>query len=171
MTSNQNFKNIFSTEEFFTILYSVCDICKINDIECIVINHTSFNKIKYHNLLLPFCDQLKKYYHVSKHKYITNVNTYNKFVTIIRQICKANHIIYINKCVYIKSKYEPVFYILTAFPKLPGLTKEDLMELQEFSDASNIYLPNMVLLSNNCNDDSLANQAYLDLNNISSSDT
>ncbi len=169
--SNQIFKNNFSTDDFFTILYSVCDICKINNIECIVINHTSFNKIKYYDVLIPFCNKLKNHYHVSKHKYITNVNSYNKFITIIRQICKANNIIYINKCVYIKSKYEPVFYILTEFPKLPPLTKEDLMELQEFSDASNIYLPNMVLLSNNCNDDNLANQAYLDLNNISSSDT
>tara|TARA_B100000902_G_C26853524_1_gene689418 strand:+ start:46 stop:591 length:546 start_codon:yes stop_codon:yes gene_type:complete len=180
--SKQIFKKNLPNEYFFNFLLKVCDTCKVNNINAIIFTKISFNKLKYHKQLEPFCNQLRDFYHSSKQKYITNVNNYSKFITIIRQICKANNIIYINKCKYIKSKYEPVYYILTEFPDIPELSEEDLlelqafsnetlMELQELSDESNIYLPNMVLDSNNCDTESLANQEYLDLNNTSSSDT
>ncbi len=169
--SKQIFKHNVPNDFFFDFLQKVCDNCEVNNIKSIIFTKISFNKMKYHNLLEPFCNELKNYYHISKHKYITNVNTYNKVITIIRQICKANNIIYTNKCEFNKSKYEPVYYILTEFPQLPELTEEDLLELQEFSDESNIYLPNMVSLSNNCDVDNLENQEYFDLNSNSSSET
>lgn len=169
--STQIFKHNVPNDFFFGFLQKVCHNREVNNINSIIFTKISFNKLKYHNLLEPFCEHLKNYYHISKYKYITNVNTYNKLITIIRQICKANNIIYTNNCEYNKSKYEPIYYILTKFPELPELSEEDLLELQDFSDESNIYLPNMVLLSNNCDVDNLENHEYFDLNNNSSSET
>ncbi len=136
--SNQIFKKLIPNDIFYKFLYNVCETCKITEVKYIIFNKASYNKLKYHDLIEPFCNFLKNYYHSSKYKYISAVNNFNKFITIIRQICNANNIIYINKCIYIKSKYEPVYYILTEFPKLPELSEEDLLELHDFSDTNSI---------------------------------
>tara|TARA_B000000609_G_C24172140_1_gene351131 strand:+ start:1349 stop:1681 length:333 start_codon:yes stop_codon:yes gene_type:complete len=70
-----------------------------------VINDTSFKKSIYLDLLSPFCEELKEYYHASKTFYVDRELNYSKFITIIRQICKKNGIAISSKIKYDKSKY------------------------------------------------------------------
>ena len=71
----------------------------------------SFQKAKFHNLLEPFIEKLKPYYHISKLYYISRNLDYNKFTTIVRQICRINNISYTSKICYNKSSYDILYYI------------------------------------------------------------
>jgi len=148
--SEQLFKKNISNERFYNFLQEFCDEETINKSKYFVLSKSAYKKLKYKNLLLPFCEEMKDYYHISKSKYIDNVKTFNQFVTIIRQICNVNDIVYVNKVAYIKSIYEPVYYILTEFP-----------------DASTKYFPSTLLLSSTCCEDILDNHEYFDLSSNS----
>ena len=80
-----------------------------------IFTKTSFKKAQFNNLVEPFCDSLKEYYHKSKLKYLERKINYKNFITIIRQICKSVHIPFTSKIVYDKSKYEIVYTIFTNF--------------------------------------------------------
>lgn len=56
-------------------------------------------------------NDLKYCYHTSKLHYLINCNKYNKFLTMIRQICKYNNIEYNIKITYERSKYSQIYYI------------------------------------------------------------
>jgi len=148
--SAQLFKKNISNERFYNFLQGFCQEETINKSKYFVLSKASFKKLKYKNLLQPFCEEMRHYYHQSKSKYIDNVKTFNKFITIIRQICTVNDIVYISKAIYIKSLYEPVYYILTEIP-----------------DASTKYFPSTLLLSSTCCEDILENQECFDLSNSS----
>ena len=148
--SVQLFKKTISNERFYNFLHEFCEEETINKSKYFVLSKTAFKKLKYKNLLQPFCEEMRDYYHQSKSKYIDNVNTFNKFITIIRQICTVNDIVYISKAIYIKSLYEPVYYILTEIP-----------------EASTKYFPSTLLLSSTCCEDSLDSHEYFDLSNNS----
>ena len=77
-----------------------------------IIDNTCFKKIEYHNILDKFLKQIEPYYLNSKKIYITRKIDYNKFLTIIRQICKFSNIYYYSKIYYNKSKYSIYYYIL-----------------------------------------------------------
>jgi hypothetical protein len=62
-----------------------------------IINNISFKKGIYNNTIQEFLEICRKYYHVSKQKYIDKPLTYNSFITVIRQICKYNKIQYKNE--------------------------------------------------------------------------
>ena len=64
--SNQIFKYNVPNDFFFGFLEKVCDNCEVNNIKSIIFTKISFNKLKYYNLVEPFCHKLKKYYHNSK---------------------------------------------------------------------------------------------------------
>ena len=146
----QLFKYKISNERFYNFLKEFCEEDTINKSKYFVLSKAAYQKLKYKNLLTPFCYELKDYYHESKSKYINNVTNFNQFITIIRQICNVNDIVYINKPVYIKSIYEPIYYILTEIP-----------------DAITKYFPSTLLLSSTCCEDILDSQEYLDLSNNS----
>ena len=76
-----------------------------------VIDIVIYKKLLYNNKLNTFIEELKPYYYDSKLKYLENCKTYNKFLTIIIQICSYNNISYDKKVIYKKSKYEPIYYI------------------------------------------------------------
>ena len=80
-----------------------------------IFTKTSFKKAQFNNLIEPFCESLKEYYHKSKLKYLERKINYKNFITIIRQICKSVHIPFTSKIVYDKSKYEIVYTIFTNF--------------------------------------------------------
>ena len=148
--SEQLLKYKISNERFYNFLKEFCEEETINKSKYFVLSKVAYKKLKYKNLLAPFCCEMHDYYHESKSKYIDNVTTFNQFITIIRQICNVNDIVYINKPVYIKSIYEPVYYILTEIP-----------------DATTKYFPSTLLLSSTCCEDILDSQEYLDLSNNS----
>tara|TARA_Y100000389_G_scaffold128777_1_gene126230 strand:+ start:135 stop:596 length:462 start_codon:yes stop_codon:yes gene_type:complete len=148
--TEQLFKKNISNERFYNFLQGFCEEETINQTKYFVLSKTAYKKLKYKNLLEPFCEEMKGYYHHSKSKYVDNVKTFNKFVTIIRQICTVNDIVYISKAIYIKSVYEPVYYILTEIP-----------------DASTKYFPSTLLLSSTCCEDILDSHEYFDLSSNS----
>ncbi len=84
---------LFKSENFYTI------------------SNTSFKKATFLNLIDNFCKTIKKYYHNSKHHYLTRNITYNRLITIIRQICKHNKIPITSNIKYDKSKYSIQYYI------------------------------------------------------------
>ena len=148
--TEQLFKKKLSNERFYNFLNEFCEEETINKSKYFVLSKVAYKKLKYKNLLVPFCEEMEDYYHKSKSKYIKNVKTFNQFITIIRQVCNVNDIVYISKTIYIKSKYEPIYYILTDIP-----------------DATTKYFPSTLLLSSTCCEDILDNQEYFDLSNNS----
>ena len=54
----------------------------------------SYKKGIYSNDIQNFMDTIKPYYHVSKQFYIERDLTFPRFTTILRQICKANNIMF-----------------------------------------------------------------------------
>jgi hypothetical protein len=91
--------NCHKTEHFYTV-----------DVVC-------YKRSIYLDILKPFLNELKQYYHFSKYKYIDPENmNHNKFNTIIRQICKYTNTIFIKKIKHDQSKYSVIFHIYYSTP-------------------------------------------------------
>ena len=59
-----------------------------------------------------FIQSIKEYYYMSKLHYIDTTHaSYNKFNTIIRQLCKCNHITFSKYIKYDKSTYSVVYNV------------------------------------------------------------
>lgn len=76
-----------------------------------VINNTTYKTAKFHEHTTKFLSSIKEYYHESKKYYATRPDTYNNFVTIIRQICKLHSIPYTSRKQYMKSSYSISYHI------------------------------------------------------------
>ena len=76
-----------------------------------LINKSYYKRAIFLDIIKEFIDDIKDYYHVSKRKYIENVDNYSKFMTIIRQLCKINNINFASKIIYSKSTYDITYYI------------------------------------------------------------
>jgi hypothetical protein len=101
MTS-QLFKENIPNILFYEFIETIC----IKNNEYFILDKNSFKLALLKNNLKPFCDDIKKYYHSSKQYYVTRELNYNKFITMIRQICNINNIKYFKKITYFKSRYE-----------------------------------------------------------------
>jgi hypothetical protein len=109
--SSQIFKKPVPNEILFDLLQKV-SANKDNNIDnYYLLNKTCFKQMVYHNYLEDFRDTIKEYYHKSKLHYIERKLDYNKFITIIRQLCSFNKISYTSKIVYNNSTYDIVYYI------------------------------------------------------------
>ena len=84
------------------ILNKICMIDSNNesDISQIVITKALFKRAEIHNLIQPFLESIKEHYYLSKQHYIDRQINYNKFITIIRQLCNVNDIKYVSTIVY-----------------------------------------------------------------------
>ena len=87
-----------------------------------VITKALFKRAEIHNLIQPFLETVKEHYYLSKQHYIDRQINYNKFITIIRQLCNVNDIKYVSNIVYAKSDYEIEYTI----ELLPFITINDL---------------------------------------------
>jgi hypothetical protein len=103
----QIFKSNVPTELLFDLLEKIC--LKYEKYYYIDIN--AFQKMKYYNLYVDFCESLKEYYHASKHFYLERAMNYNSFTNIVRQICKNNSIMFSSKMKYNESKYNIDYFI------------------------------------------------------------
>lgn len=105
-------KNNFNIEILYNFLNKVCEK-NIENKDCyyFVIDNVVFKKIEYYNILDDFKKTIEPYYLNSKKFYINRDLNYNKFLTIIRQICKFANIEYFSKITYDKSKYFIKYYI------------------------------------------------------------
>jgi len=100
-TSSQIFKKQIPNELFFSFLEK---ICPKND-KYYTFNNDSYKKGLYNNELTSFLEVCKPYYYLSKRKYLERKMNYTYFVTILRQICKANNINYVSNLKYTNSTY------------------------------------------------------------------
>lgn len=105
--SNQIFKKLVPNE----ILYDLLDKEAIKTNKYYLLNKIVFKKCEYNNLLEEWCQNLKPYYYSSKQYYLTRKLTYPRFITVVRQICKYNHISFTSQIKYDKSQYDINFYI------------------------------------------------------------
>lgn len=76
------------------IMYSLLD--KISSIECnhYIVNMNTYKVLKYRELHTEFLKKLEPYYLKSRSFYVTEKLTYNRFITILKQICACNNISY-----------------------------------------------------------------------------
>ena len=74
-------------------------------------NNASYKCGIYNDLITPFCNNIRPYYHQSKIRYINRKMTYNYFITVIRQICKRNNIPFTSHIKYDRSAYDIQYYI------------------------------------------------------------
>ena len=105
--SNQIFKNKIPDELLIILLNKIC----IKSDNHFILNNISFKKGIYDNSIEEFFESIKPYYHISKKKYLERKLTYNNFITVIRQICNHNNIIYTSQIKYEKSVYEIVYFV------------------------------------------------------------
>ena len=105
--STQIFKKKIPNEYLFKLLDKIC----VKNKYYYLINTISFKKGIYNNDIKDFFDLCREYYHISKRKYIDKTITYNSFMTIVRQICNFNKIIYKNEIKYDRSSYDINYYI------------------------------------------------------------
>jgi hypothetical protein len=106
MTS-QIFKKIIPNE----LLYKLLDNIAVKTEKCYVVNNNSYKKGIFNETIIPFIEECKPYYHLSKRKYLERKLNYNSFITVIRQICNFNKITYTSQIKYDKSCYDIMYYI------------------------------------------------------------
>ena len=104
---SQIFKNNIPNDVFFELLDSIC----VKYEKYYILDNDSFKKGVFKNIINHFLETCVQYYHLSKRKYIEKKVTYNSFITVIRQICNFNKIIYTSQIKYDRSSYHIVYYI------------------------------------------------------------
>lgn len=107
MLVSQIFKKKVPNELLFNLLEVIC----VKDDKTFTLNYESFKKGMYNGSIDEFILSCKEYYHTSKQKYLIKPLKYPNFITIIRQICNLNKIVYNYKIKYDKSNYTIVYYI------------------------------------------------------------
>jgi hypothetical protein len=108
--SSQIFKKIYPKESLLNFI-SKFAYYNNNNNNYYLINKSYYKRAIFIDIIKDFVDDIKDYYHVSKRKYIENVDNYSKFMTIIRQLCKINNINFASKIIYSKSSYDITYYI------------------------------------------------------------
>ena len=123
--SIQIFKVRVPNNILFELLDKIC--VKVKDYY--IINTISFKKGTYNTTIVDFLTSCKKYYHISKRKYLDKQITYNSFITVVRQICKYNNIQYKNEIKYDKSNYSIYYYIYIPTAVItPPIREGDIIE-------------------------------------------
>ena len=105
--TSQIFKNHIPNEALFELLEKIC--FKMEN--CYVISVDAFKKGIYTEDIQNFLEFCTPYYFVSRRKYLNRKLTYKNFITILRQICKYNKIVYTSEIKYDKSSYFIFYYI------------------------------------------------------------
>lgn len=105
--STQIFKKKIPNDMLFTLLDSIC----LKNEKHYTFNNDAYKKGIFNHSISNFINLCIPYYHTSKQKYLERKQTYRSFVTIIRQICKYNKIVYTSEIKYDKSNYDIFYYI------------------------------------------------------------
>ena len=106
--SKQIFKRDISKNLVLNFLENYTDITD----KFYIFSKTNFRKAEYHNAIQKICEDIRPYYHLSKLHYIERKLTYSRFVTILRQLCKATKISYTSRIIYSNSTYNIIYYIV-----------------------------------------------------------
>ena len=95
---SQQFKTIVPKEDFVKFISSCCDFNVNNNVY--IFSNNSYKRAQLSETLQPFLDSILECYHKSKQHYVLRKMNYTRFITVIRQICKANAIPYVSKIKY-----------------------------------------------------------------------
>lgn len=102
---NQIFKTILDPNILWDFLKANGEINEEN----IIFSKFLYKKAVFKETIEPFIKSLIEYYHESKKHYITRKMDYNKFITVLRQLCNSNDVKYTTQMVYNNSTYEIVY--------------------------------------------------------------
>jgi len=105
--SLQIFKEKIPSDILFGLLEELC----VKNEKYYIFNNISYKKGVFTEKINDFLNACKSYYFTSKQKYLDRKMTYNNFMTVVRQICNSNNIVYTSKIKYNKSLYEIEYYI------------------------------------------------------------
>jgi hypothetical protein len=114
--SNQTFKNHVPNTMLFQLLDKLC----LKNDKYYTFNNVSFKKGVYTSDIPAFISACVPYYHFSKRKYLEKKLTYNAFMTVLRQICNFNKIVYTSQIKYCKSSYDIIYYIYYPLDDVKG---------------------------------------------------
>lgn len=103
----QIFQTPLCNIDFFDFLNTIC----LRTDKYFLFDSNAFKKMVYQNSYEEFKELLKQHYYPSKKHYLDRKLTYTSFTTIIRHICKSNHISYSSETKYSNSNYNIVYYI------------------------------------------------------------
>ena len=106
--NSQIFKQQIPNEIIIDLLNNI----SIKNDNYFVVNNSVYKKGIYNNSINLFLEKCKPYYYLSKRFYLERKMTYNHFITILRQICKFNNILYKTEVKYDKSTYDIIYHIL-----------------------------------------------------------
>lgn len=103
---------IFKTPIPNDMLFKCLDLFAIKNEKCYIINSNMFKKGVFNNSIVDFIELCKSHYFISKRiKYLERKLTYSSFITILRQICKNNKIVYTSQIKYADSEYDIHYFI------------------------------------------------------------
>jgi hypothetical protein len=114
--TKQIFKSYIPNELFFSFLDKIC----LKTEKYYLIDMNSYRKMIFHNYNADFFNSIREHYHLSKQFYLDRKISYNSFTTIIRQICKANNVMFTSQIKYNESKYNIdylVYFSMTSVQK------------------------------------------------------
>jgi NADPH-dependent glutamate synthase beta subunit-like oxidoreductase len=104
---NQLFKKKIPSEILVALLESIC----IKTEKYYLVNHDVYKKGIFTNKIPEFMSSIREYYYLSKQKYVDKKLSYNSFTTVLRQICKHNHLTFGSQIKYDKSNYDIHYYV------------------------------------------------------------
>ena len=93
------------------ILFNFLNIICLVENNQYVVNYDSLKKAKFMGILDTFLNEIRPYYYLSKRSYLDEPMTYKRFLTIIRQICKYNNILYRSSLKYQHSEQRMEYYV------------------------------------------------------------
>ena len=105
---SQNFKKKYDSATFLKIIKEYCIHEKKTEY---IFSPISYKKMQFNKILPEFINSLTPYYHKSKQYYVERKMNYNRFMTIIRQICKINGVSFVSNLKYDKSNYDIYYFI------------------------------------------------------------
>ena len=106
MTS-QLFKEKYPKDKFFEFLDKYCD----KSDKYYKVSKVAYKKAKMEGAITKLFQELKEYYHKSKHLYVEREDSYKNLITVLRQVCNNHLIAYTSNIKYSKSKYEIIYFI------------------------------------------------------------
>jgi len=101
-------------DKLVDFLHEICVTGKSKTSEYFILTPESYKRACFNNvasLLTSFLDFYRPYYFNSKKYYVNRKQSYKRLVTVVRQICRINHVAYTFQMKYDKSDYAIVYYI------------------------------------------------------------
>ena len=105
--SQQIFKKRIPNNLLLDLLDKIC--MKIDNYY--ILNNNAYKKGIYNELIPEFLNICLDYYFESKREYLLRKPLYKNFLTVVRQICKHNKILFTSKVKYYQSTYDIHYYI------------------------------------------------------------